>query len=220
MRNKFKNLTLILISGILMVSFQNCTDQKDLALLNSKIIDSSGGANSNPSVINKPTDPSGSATINAKQTVQSMMSLLGLKVEDVTLATINTEFNFRMDLLSPSNDLNMVNSPSIIAITSLAATICSQSIAKEKKGTRDIFKFIDFTKGPSSYGRVGALNTYLLMADRFWMRKPAAEEIELMNFAIDEYYPTIVNGELASESEKLALYICTGMLSVPESYVY
>lgn len=220
MRNKFKNLTLLALSGILVVGFQNCADQKELALLNSKVIESSGGANSNPSVIGKVQESEGTATINAKQTVHSMMSLLGLKVSDVSLSSVNSEFNFRVDLLAPSNELNFVNSPSIIAMTSLAATLCNQAVAKEKKGTRDLFKFIDFASGPSSYGQVGALNTYLLMADRFWMRKPTSDEVSLMSSVVEDYYATIANKTLAAESEKLALFICTGMLSVPESYIY
>jgi hypothetical protein len=220
MRKKLKNLTLLGLGGILVVSFQNCADQKELALLNSKVIESAGGVNSNPGGIGKVQDSEGAATINAKQSVQSMMSLLGLRVSDMSLGSVNTELNFRVDLLAPSNELNFVNSPSIIAMTSLAAALCNQAVAKEKKGPRDLFKFLDFGLGPSSFGQVGALNTYLLMADRFWMRKPTSEEVSLMSSVVEDYYATISNKNLAAETDKLALFICTGMLSVPESYVY
>ncbi|WP_374030619.1 hypothetical protein [Bdellovibrio bacteriovorus] len=68
---------------------------------------------------------------------------------------------------------------------------------------------------------MGAINTYILMIDRFWMRKPSSDELVYITQAVDEYYSTLNSTALgsAAETDKLAIFICSGMLSVPESYL-
>jgi hypothetical protein len=134
---------------------------------------------------------------------------------------INAEINYRRNLLAPQSDISMVNSPTVIAITSLAGVVCKQAVAKEKKSGMDMFKYMSFDKGPSAYGKVGAINTYSNLIKRFWLRNPTVEEVEIISQTVEEYYKTLDTAALgkATESEKLATFICAGVLSVPESYL-
>ncbi|WP_413570652.1 hypothetical protein ACLWBD_08715 [Bdellovibrio sp. HCB117] len=199
------------------MAFQNCAEQTDFASLEAAMPE--GHSIDTPN--SKAESAIDGAPTDAKQTLESMMSLLDLKPNEINQAEVNAEVNYRRNLLASQNDIALVNSPAIIAMTSLAAVVCKQAVNKEKKGTRDIFKFIDFTKGPSSYGKLGALNTYITMVDRFWMRKPTSEELALFSKTIDEYYSTLNSTAMgnAAETDKLAIFICSGMLSVPESYL-
>lgn len=217
-RNKI-GLTIGLTFSFLVVglSFQNCAQQMDMASLDSNVdtsdTDTSTRTKTDPGIDGAPTD--------AKQSLESMMSLLDLKPSEINMKDVNSEINYRRNLLVPQNDISLVNSPSIIAMTSLAAVVCKQAVEKEKKGTLDIFKHLDFKQGPKSYGKLGAINTYISLIDRLWLRKPTSEELTLISQTVDEYFSSLDSTAMgkAAESDKLAIFICTGMLSVPESYL-
>ncbi|UXR63100.1 hypothetical protein EZJ49_08425 [Bdellovibrio bacteriovorus] len=202
-------------------SFQNCAKQVDFASLEEVTLNGGGSDITNGSSNSKPQTDIDGAPVDAKQTLESMMSLLGLSRTDINMTAVNAEINYRRNLLMAQNDLTLVNSPSIIAITSLAGVVCQQAVTKEKKGAKDLFKYIDFAKGPSSYGKLGAINTYVSLVDRFWMRQPSKEELALISQTVDEYFSTLDSAAMskATESDKLAVFICTGMLSVPDSYL-
>lgn len=205
----------------LSLGFQNCGKKQDLLTvteMDSTLSDPLKGAAPKQA---KAQQEMGAAPTNAKQTLESMMSLLDLSPSDLNMTEVNAEINYRRNLLVPKSEITLLNSPSIIAITSLAGIVCKQAVVKDKKGPQDVFKFIDFKQGPKAYGRMGALNTYLSLAERMWMRKPTSEELQLMTEALEEYLKTLDSAamESAAESEKLAIFMCTGMLSVPESYL-
>ncbi|WP_347357533.1 hypothetical protein [Bdellovibrio sp.] len=221
-RNKIGAVIGVTFSFLFVVaSFQNCAKQADFASLEEITVNGGGGESSSSNNSSKAQTDIDGAPVDAKQTLESMMSLLGLSRADINMTAVNSEINYRRNLLVAQNDLSMVNSPAIIAITSLAGVVCQQAVAKEKKGTKDLFKYLDFAKGPSSYGKLGAINTYISMVDRFWMRSPSKEELSLISQAVDEYFSTLDSAAMtkAVESEKLAIFICTGMLSVPDSYM-
>lgn len=205
------------------LSFQNCAQQSDFASSDpSALTDGSGDEHADSGAVSQKTEnPIEGAPTDAKQTLESMMSLLNLSGADINMTEVNNEINYRRNLLVPQNDIKLINSPSIIAMTSLAAVVCKQAVAKEKKGTKDIFKHLDFAQGPKAYGKMGAINTYILMVDRFWMRKPSKEEITMFSETVDEYFSTLDSAAMgkAAESDKLAIFMCSGMLSVPESYL-
>lgn len=203
------------------MSFQNCAQQTDFASLEE--VTASGGSLSSESAASlseKSQSDIEESPLDAKQTLESMMSLLNLGRGDINMNEVNSEINYRRNLLVSKSDLNLVNSPSIIAITSLAGVVCKQAVAKEKK-MADLFKFLNFSAGPASYGKLGAINTFVRMADRFWLRKPTTEELALISQAVDEYYATLDAAALANpaETDKLAVFICSGMLALPESYL-
>lgn len=206
-------------SSVIALSFQNCAQQQDLSGFEA----ASTAATSSVASENIAKADSGmdGAPTDAKQTLESMMALLNLKASDINMTEVNSEINYRRNLLVSQNNIALVNSPSIIAMTSLAAVVCKQAIVKEKKSSRDIFKYIDFTQGPKAYGKLGAINTFILMADRFWLRKPTKEELTYMSQAVDEYFSAIDASAMgqAAESDKLATFLCTGMLASPESYL-
>lgn len=219
---KIKNIIVITFSFmVLTLSFQNCGKKQGLATLDMADSASTEPIKDNTPKQSKVEQEMGSAPTNAKQTLESMMSLLDLTPADINMTEVNSELNYRRNLLVPQNEISLVNSPSIIAITSLAGVVCKQAVAKDKNGPQEVFKFIDFKQGPKAYGRMGAINTYLSLAERMWMRKPTAEELQLMTESIEEYYKTLDDTAMvtAAESEKLAIFMCTGMLSVPESYL-
>lgn len=203
------------------IGFQNCAQQMDMASLEVSDVNGNSTGSGTEAPVTKVQSDIGAAPTDAKQTLESMMSLLGLTPKDINMTQVNGEINYRRNLLVPQNDITLLNSPSIIAMTSLAGVVCKQAVDKEKKGTKDIFKFIDFTQGPKSYGKMGAINAYISLVDRLWMRKPSKEELQFFTEAVDEYFSTLDSAAMgkATESDKLAVFICTGMLAVPESYL-
>lgn len=216
-------ITLTFSFLVIGLSFQNCAQQSDFRAPAGSL-EANGASDddsTSESVAQKTEAAIDGAPTDAKQTLESMMSLLNLGAADINMTEVNNEINFRRNLLVSQNDIKLVNSPSIIAMTSLAAVVCKQAVAKEKKGTKDIFKHIDFTQGPKAYGKMGAINTYILMVDRFWMRQPSKEEITMFSETVDEYFSTLDSTAMgkAAESDKLAIFMCSGMLAVPESYL-
>ena len=203
------------------LSFQNCAQQLDLASVGDGSATNSSEAAAGIEPAQKSTGISDGVPTDSKQTLESMMSLTGLVRTDVNIAEINNEINYRRNLLAPQSDISMINSPAVIAITSLAGVVCKQAVAKEKKGSLDMFKYMNFSKGPSSYGKVGAINTYSNLIKRFWIRNPTVEEVTIITETVEEYFATLDSAALgkATESEKLAIFICAGVLSVPESYL-
>lgn len=214
MKKKILILTSIIFSFlVLALGFQNCSE--GFHVLETDDMTSL-------SFPEKPEVDLGASPTDAKQTLESMMSLLDLTVVDINMTEVNNEINYRRNLLVPQNDLRMLNAPAIIAITSLAGVVCKQAVAKEKRmTTKEIFPAIDFTKGPRSYGKQGALKAYAALAERLWARPATAEETQYFTSVVDEYFSTLDAAALdrVSESDKLAIFICTGMLSVPDSYL-
>lgn len=202
------------------LGFQNCAQQVDMSSMS--IESDQIMPADHPDLLSQKESPMGVEPTDSKQTLESMMSLLGLTAADINKTTVNGEVNLRRGLLASRNDINLVNSPAVIAITSLASVVCEQAYIKEKNGQKDIFKFIDFTKGPKAYGKTGAINTYISMADRFWMRTPTDQELKHFTETMNEYFGGLSEAERndAAESKNLAIFICTGMLSVPESYLF
>lgn len=206
---------------LLSLGFQNCGKKPELAAELAMGLTVSDPSKDSLPKEKKVEQDSGSAPTDAKQTLESMMSLLDLSPDDINKTEVNAEINYRRNLLVPQNELSLLNSPSIIATTSLAGVVCKQAVAKDKKGPQEIFKFIDFKQGPKAYGSMGAINTYLSLAERLWMRKPTADELQFMTEAVEAYYKTLDEAALvsSSESDKLAIFICTGMLAAPDSYL-
>lgn len=211
------------VFAVVGTSFQNCAKQEfsSQALVEKDDLTDSLEQSSENTPVQKTENGIEAKPIDTKQTVESMMSLLDLTTKDVNMTTLTSEINYRRNLLLPQTEMKLLSSPSVIAITSVAGVLCQQAVIKEKAGVRDIFRYIDFKKGPSSYGKIGALNTYIALSQRFWFRRPSGEELAYMKEAIDEYFNTLNSASQGSpaESEKLAIFICTGMLSVPDSYL-
>lgn len=197
---------------ILALGFQNCAQQWSVleGTLEVSSLDTSW------------EEPMGTAPTDAKQTLESMMSLLSLAPADINMGEVNSEINYRRNLLVPQNDMALLNAPSMIAITSLAAVVCKQAVNKDKNATtKELFADLDFSKGPKSYGKAGALKTYESLAARLWGRKASSEESAFFSEAVEEYFKTLDAAALdrAAETDKLAIFICTGMLAVPDSYL-
>lgn len=223
--DKKKTLRLSLGLGfsfmMITLSFQNCAQQLDLASVADGSSSNSSESVSNVDPVQKSTGIDEGVPTDSKQTLESMMSLTGLTRADINMTEINNEINYRRNLLAPQSDISMINSPAVIAITSLAGVVCKQAVAKEKKSGLDMFKYMSFDKGPSAYGKVGAINTYSNLIKRFWLRNPTVEEVTIITETVEEYYSTLDSAALgkAAESDKLATFICAGVLSVPESYL-
>ncbi len=209
LKNRFPWLAIFGIAVLL--PFQNCGVQQQLDL---KVEDMELSSQST-------TQPQAEvAPLDAKQLLESMMSQVGVTPDEINKGEVNGEINYRRNLLIPSNELSMVSSPTIIATTSLAAVVCKQAVTKEKSGKVTMFKFLDFTKGPGAHSKDLLMNNFIHMADQFWLRRPGKAEVDAFNDALDSYYKTLDQNALgrASETDKLALFMCTAMLASPDSY--
>lgn len=212
-RSLLKHSTWIALAVVAILPFQNCGRQ-DLNLKTEEVDMSSLGQSSLES------PKAEVAPLDAKQILESMMSLLDITPEQINKGEINSEINYRRNLLVPTNNLAMVSSPSIIATTSLAAVVCKQAVNKEKAGAKTLFKYLDFTKGPGANGQTAVLSNFIDMADQLWMRRPSKAEVDAFHDAVDGYYKTLDQNALgrASETDKLAIFLCTAMLASPDSY--
>lgn len=219
---KMKSWVILLIwVPLTSIGFTNCggsliplTHVETVSLVSDSDRDGAEGKISVDTLDGEPTD--------ARQTAESMISLLKLKSGATDLSAIVTEANFRRPVLAAKNDLGLFSAATVIGITSLAGTVCRTAVEREKTGEKDLFKSFNFQAGPKETGVDVALAAASLMAERFWARPPSTEETTFLREHVNQYLAGLDEAakDNPSETVKLAVFTCTAMLSLPESYLF
>ena len=204
--NKWQKISVILMGmcGLATLSF-NCSP----ALFEAQRGGSSGSVELF-SVFEKTNAPI--TLLTAEQTYQSMLNVTG---QSAPIA--RTEYVSRFGTMSSTPNLTNMNSPLLLASTSLAGDVCNSAITSEISAAtpRRLFASINFAAAPDE----GAFqNSAAAMAEAFWGRRINGEELAHLN----SYYAEMTTGVTANAAltRAVALGACAAMLSSFDSLVY
>lgn len=196
-------------------SFQ-VMDQSSLSVSNTGDIIPSGGG-----VDLKPTLPQ--ALLTAEQVYQSMLNL----TEQTTTITGNQvgEFTRREGAFSESSEVNLVNSPMLIAMTSFAGEVCNGLVAREQGQTaamRKYFQSVNFTGPIANLTADNYSDVVTRMANGFWGRAPSSDELTLFNTFRSDFTAAIPAAQIAQNAQTRALVLstCTAMLGSFDVFTY
>lgn len=169
------------------------------------------------SVFDKPQSPI--VLMTSEQTFQSMLNVTGQT--NAATGTQRAEFDSRTGSLSATDNLANMNSPLLLASTSLAGEVCNGLIAKETpmaNGSRAVFGSVNFSANIATNGLAAYNSAVQAMALKFWGRNINGEELT----ALQSYYNEFVTGITDSTAQNRALYLstCAAMLSSFDSLVY
>lgn len=149
--------------------------------------------------------------LTAEQTYQSMLNVTGQSTTPVA----RPEYISRFGTMSSTANLGNMNSPLMLASTSLAGDVCNNAITREVAGTRNLFPGVDFNAAPNA-GTFAAATT--AMADAFYGRRINGDELAVLNsYFADMTSAGTQNGAL---TRTVVLGACSAMLSSFDSLVY
>jgi len=165
------------------------------------------------SIFDKPNAPI--SLMTAEQTYRSMLNVTGQTAAPVGTA----EYNLRFASMSATDSLANINSPLLLASTSLAGEVCNNLLNAEKASdARRFFNGVNFSAGQNA----GAADLYAAaveaMAQAFWGRPLNAEEASILT----GFYTSFTTGanNNADLTNDLYLGTCAAMLSSFDSLVY
>ncbi len=151
--------------------------------------------------------------LTAEQTYQSMLNVTGQSTTPVS----RPEYLSRFGTLSATPNLGNMNSPLMLASTSLAGDVCNGAITKESSagGARTLFPGVDFSAAPNAATFAEAVSA---MGEAFYGRRINGEEMAILN----GYFAEMSAGETqnAQLTRRVILGACSSMLSSFDSLVY
>jgi hypothetical protein len=205
--NKWQKISLIAFGmGVLGTLSFNCSP----ALFESK----KGGSSGSLELLSVFEETNAPITLlTAEQTYQSMLNVTGQTATPVARA----EYTSRFGAMSSTQSLTNVNSPLLLASTSLAGDVCNSAITAEMStaNPRRLFGSINFAAAPDLVAFQGSAAA---MAEAFWGRRINGEELAQINL----FYEEMTTGVTANAAltRALALGACSAMLSSFDSLVH
>jgi hypothetical protein len=161
-------------------------------------------------LIAKPSYP----RFNLMSANQVYQTFLSLTEQNVDTNTQRTEFNLRRSSFSDQGEVQSVNSPYLLAATSLAGTICNDLVQRERtlsSENRHYFKGINFTQNTASVNDEIFETLVKNLAKKFWKKDLNQKELQ----ALMEYKRTFSEGVTDNTTQTLNLVIstCSALLS-------
>lgn len=189
--------------------FQSATGFGSTALS----LGSTGGTGGGPGFVAKPGVPTASV-VYAKSALDSMVACTG--IESPSEATL-LEYEKRKGSFTEYGYATEVTAPMIMAVTSMAGEVCRDLVKKEKAMSSDarrVFKSFNFAQGPAALASGDIADATRRLARLCWSRDESQEEMQIFDSEIKSAY----TGTLATDTEKAALALCTGVLGSLEGY--
>lgn len=163
------------------------------------------------------------ALLTVEQVFQSIVNLTGQTNYPNNLVT---EFNIRSGAFSVTPDLKFVNSPMLIALTSLSGEACNGLVTAEQAiaynggtNTRRFFNMVDFAATISTFDQARLSDVVSKMSNAFWGRAPSSEELALYTTYRTDFVST-APANTAAQTRALVLSLCTSMLSAMDTFTY
>lgn len=148
----------------------------------------------------------------AEQTYQSMLNVTGQSDAPVS----RTEYLARFGTMSSTSSLTNLNSPLMLASTSLAGDICNNMFTKEAATNLPwYFGGVAFNAAPNHATYQAAMTN---LARGFWGRNITGDELA----ALDGFYSEMTSGATQNSALTRAVFVgaCAAMLSSFDSLVY
>lgn len=210
--------TTIVLAGMAMtaVSFQNCgqqgfLDQSEMSSFN---------LGDDPKVAFEQRNDM--KTLTSEQVFSSMAALTGVP-EDNTTAQ-NDWRNNRTNTLADNFSVFAITAPLLLNTTNLAGIFCDEALKIETaaNATRRLFAGINFAGQVSAFD--GAVYSSYIenLSQLFWGRNLSGGEQTLLLQARADHVALIQTNQRTNvaETRKLALMVCTAMLSSNDSFTF
>ncbi|MBX2987999.1 MAG: hypothetical protein KF802_08875 [Bdellovibrionaceae bacterium] len=208
-----------LAAAAIAVAFTNCGRPSWSAADYSSLHDPFGGLSN---IGTKRVNTTPYALLNSEQVYKSMLNVTGQAAP--TNAQI-TEYGRRSGALAASGELDLINSPMLIGISSLAGEVCNGLLAKEialAADQRQFFPGVNFAQGIGALPAASFDDSVHRMARSFWGRDEKPEEsAALVAFRADFLSTLTAQQQTQSASTRnLFLGTCAGMLASFDAYTY
>lgn len=201
------------LATVMLLGFQNCSP----GVVQSAKLASTGTTTGATGNLDEDTKPV--TVAYSENTLVSMQLQTGLQTLSTRTINANTTAKAK---ISETGKADTVNAPMWMSVTNLAGEVCLDLIGEERPKAataRRFFNRIDFARAPASWTAEEKSDAIRRLARNFWGRNETAAERTLLlsnlDSAIAEARRTGVND--TTESEDIALYSCTAMLSSLDS---
>lgn len=181
---------------------------------------STGGVNDpNPSPVLQNLQFS---VLSGEQVFGSFLSVTGQKT---AIASMTAEYNRRIGTFATEPQLGVINSPMLLAVTSLGGEVCNEFVRLEQAKAAADRTYL----GPVNFG--GALSTLteaqydtvtMSLAKSFWNRDLTTEEKTMFRNFRKDFATTVPTAEMTNTKHTRALILstCSAFLSSLEVYTY
>ncbi len=159
--------------------------------------------------------------LTGEQVYESMLNVTGQS--QAATGGQRTEYMSRLNAFSPIDNLGNINSPLMLAATSLAGEVCNGLVAKEKPmgaASRRYFQNINFAAKPSDNTVDGFLGSMEVLAVSAWGRPMSAEERQIFTDYFAEFIADLTTTNNAAQTDNLCISACAAVLSSFDSIVY
>lgn len=163
------------------------------------------------------------ALLTSEQIYESLMNLTGQK-ESVTNSQLQ-EFDRRSGSFGVSPELEKVNAPMMIALTSFSGEVCNGLVKKEQDldaAQRQYFKNINFNAAAGQVTEANYQDAISKMINSFIGRAPSSEEVTLFTQYKTDYMAAIPANQVnqTAQTKSLMLSTCAAILSSFDVYTY
>lgn len=164
--------------------------------------------------------------LDVRQTLESYLSLLGLKAADLgtDLTSLIVEKNRRAALLPQENNSSLVSPVSVLSQVSMAGEVCRVWVNK-KAANSAITSGVNLREVVANTPKDNWVKMFSRLAEQSWGRPLDAGETQdvdqfitaLIAEAAKSKLVGTISSDLNVESANLATMICTGVLASPEN---
>ena len=225
--NTIKNISILTaVFGALSFYSFNCAPPSfQVADENSLVLSSTTGeivsGNQSPLLDEKVQAPQ--ALLTFSQIYESMLNLTGQR-GTVSNAQL-TEFGIRAGAFGVSSELEKVNSPMLLALTSFAGSVCDGLVTREQglgAAQRLYFGQVNFGGAIGTLTNDAYLDGIAKMMTAFYGRAPSAEESALFTAYRTDFVASIpaANINQAAQTRALVVSSCAAVLSGFDAFTY
>lgn len=217
MRSRIIQTTVVFI-GLIMtaISFQNCGQQGFLEQGDM----SSFGLGEDPKVAFDQRNEM--KTLTSEQVFSSMAALTGVP-ESNSVAYTDWKDN-RTNTLADNFSVFAITAPLLLNTTNLAGIFCDEALKIETpvNATRRLFRGINFAGQVSGFDGATYSSFIENLSQIFWGRNLSGGEQTMLLQARADHVAAIANNQRTNvaETRKLALMVCTAMLSSSDSFTF
>lgn len=163
------------------------------------------------------------ALLTTEQIYESMMNITGQKAT-ATNAQL-TEFDRRSGSFGVSPELEKMNAPMQIALTSFGGEVCNGLVAREQAAAANARQYTQLVNFGAAIGQLSNdsyLDVVSKMTNSFIGRAPSSEEVTLFTQFRTEFIAAIpaANINQAAQTRALILSTCSALLSTFDAYTY
>ncbi len=181
-----------------------------------------------PTEVSESTQNLAQALLTTEQVYQSLMNLTGQDEAGVETGQRDqqiAEFDRREGAFSVSPNMNLVNAPMLIALTSFAGETCDGLVAREvaqNAAARRFFGPVNFNSPIANVTDASYNQVVTSLATQVWGRAPSSEEMTFFTGYRTDYITGIPPAMIGQNgfTRSLMITTCTAILSAFDVFTY